>query len=91
MYGYYFDLSGIAIFMLIVLAVVLIAWIMAISLFVEIAKDKGYCKNGAGALWFIGIFATPIAVGLYVAALPDRNALGASSRHADVDNELPSI
>lgn len=91
MYGYYFDLGGIAIFMLIVLAVVLIAWLMAISLFVGIAKDKGYCKDGAGALWFIGIFATPIAVGLYVAALPDRNVPGAGGKHTNVDNELPSI
>lgn len=91
MYGFYFDLGGVMIFMLIILAVVLGAWILAISMFVDIAKEKGYCKNGAGVLWYIGIFATPIAVGLYVAALPDKGAGSAGSKHANVDDELPSI
>ena len=43
-------------------------------------------------LWFIGIFATPIVVGLYVAALPDKNAPRAKGEKRPVTNdELPSI
>lgn len=49
-----------------------IACLIAISLIVKAAQAKGWHKDGTGKLWFIGIFATPVVLGLYVAALPDR-------------------
>lgn len=60
-------------FLFVVIAiVVLVAWLVAINLFIEAAKKKGHYKNGgSGILWFVGIFATPIVVGIYVASLPD--------------------
>lgn len=59
---------------LILVIIVLVAWIASIGLLIDAARDKGYFKDGgAGVLWFIGIFATPIVVGLYVCALPDRS------------------
>lgn len=78
--------------------VVLIAWIMAINLFISAAKEKGYYKDGgAGILWFIGIFATPIVVGIYTSSLPDKrgreimaNTSGSSSV-ASIQDELPSL
>lgn len=56
-------------------AVVLIAWLMAISLFIQAIDDKGYSSQNTGKLWFVGIFATPIAVGLYAAALPNKEQI----------------
>ena len=49
----------------------LIAEIMSIVKLIDVAKDKG-C-GGTGLLWFIGLFASPIVLGLYVASLPDNN------------------
>lgn len=54
--------------------VMLIAWLMAVSKLVELAKDKGHFKDGTGMLWFMGIFASPIVLGIYVIALPDLHA-----------------
>ena len=60
---------------LIVLAVViLIAWILAIAMMIDAGRAKGYFGGGkTGLLWFVGIFASPIVLGLYVASLPDRS------------------
>lgn len=57
---------------LIPLIVCFIAWLLAISLIIKAAQAKGFHRDGTGKLWFIGIFATPIVLGLYVASLPDR-------------------
>lgn len=79
------------------LLVSLAAWLVAINLFVDLAKEKGHFKDGAGTLWFIGLFATPIVVGLYVVALPDKSnssntGTGAKlSSASSADDELPSI
>jgi hypothetical protein len=43
---------------------------MAISLLVNAAKEKGHLR--VGLLWFIGIFTSPVVLGLCVIALPDR-------------------
>lgn len=53
---------------------VLVAWLMSINLLVKVGAAKGYSMDNKGLLWFIGIFATPIVVGLYVASLPDNRA-----------------
>lgn len=80
------------------LIVVLVAWLMAINLFINAAKEKGYYKDGgAGMLWFIGIFATPIVVGIYTSSLPDKrgreimSGIGGSPAAASVQDELPSL
>lgn len=61
-----------AIILLAICLVVLVAWLMAINLFINAAREKGYHRKSSGLLWFIGIVTTPIMVGLYAAALPDK-------------------
>ncbi len=75
-----------------IILVVLIAWLMSIDLLIKVGAAKGYSMDNKGLLWFIGIFATPIVVGLYVAALPDNrlNAAGEVSPAA-VAEELPEL
>ena len=85
----------------IILLVASIADLVSISLFVKLAREKGYCqgKNGetvsAGLLWFIGIFATPLVLGIYVAALPNKNSpVTASSLAANaayIKDDLPDV
>ena len=48
-----------------------VAYFMSISMMVHSAVEKG-CPWGKGRLWFIGIFTTPITLGVIVAGLPDR-------------------
>ena len=48
-----------------------VAYFMSISMMVHSAVEKG-CPWGKGRLWFIGIFNTPITLGVIVAGLPDR-------------------
>lgn len=76
----------------VVVVAVLVAWLMTINLLIKVGAAKGYSMDNKGLLWFIGIFATPIVVGLYVAALPDnrlRSAEEASSAAAAED--LPEL
>ena len=54
-------------------ACVIIAWCLSINLFINLGKSKGYSMANKGLLWFIGIFATPIVVGIYVLSLPPKN------------------
>lgn len=69
---------------------------MAINLFIKTAQDKGHFETGkVGILWFIGIFASPLVVGLYVATLPDKNQSSqlqtGSFRNNDSELELPPL
>lgn len=95
MYYYGSGIEGFILFIMFAITIaVLVAWLMAINLFAKIARSKGYYKDGAGILWFIGIFATPIVVGIYVAALPDKRQAGTLTQGGvpvSVDEELPSI
>ena len=43
------------------------------NLLIKIAKEKGHYRDSAALLWVIGIFCTPIVLGIYVIALPDRS------------------
>lgn len=52
---------------------VIVAYFMAISTLVKTARAKG-CPFGSGKLWFLGLFTTPILLGIIVAAQPDRGA-----------------
>lgn len=67
-----------------------VAWIMSISLLIDAARAKGHKMDSTGKLWFIGLFATPIVVGLYVNALPDLTHGTAVSRQSAAD-ELPRV
>lgn len=51
---------------------VVIAYFMAISSLVKTARAKN-CPFGSGKLWFIGLFTTPVILGILVAAQPDRS------------------
>ena len=64
-----------ALFLIIVSALVLTAWLLSIDMFINAGKAKGYSMANSGKLWFIGIIATPLVVGLYVAALPDNRKI----------------
>ncbi len=65
-------------FVVIALAIVLIIMdLIATNMFIDIAIDKGHFRdNVPTSLWLIGIFTTPITVGLYVLALPDKRNQG---------------
>lgn len=78
------QLSFVPVLVLIVMAV---AGLMAIDLFINLAREKGHKLDNSGMLWFVGIFASPIVLGLYVAALPDKRS-GSSS---DISRDLPSL
>lgn len=70
-----------------------IVWLMAIYLLVEAAKEKGFHRDGAGMLWLVGIFASPIVLGLYTASLPDRGQTQAPVIEPDrqIRDEMPRI
>ena len=83
--------------MIIVSALVLTAWLLSIDMFINVGKAKGYSMANSGKLWFIGIVATPLVVGLYVAALPDNRKIvfeqgsSQSSRSTSDDDALPEV
>lgn len=63
--------------------------ICGVAELVKIGRAKGHYTNGAGILWFIGLFGTALMVGLIVCALPDR-AAPAPSAQRDED-ALPEV
>lgn len=71
-----------------VLVAMIAAGLVAISLFVDLAKEKGHYRDDANALWFIGIFASPVVLGIYVMALSNKSSKASS---ADISKELPSL
>ena len=79
--------------LLIFFSLVLVADICGIYQLVEIAKKKGHYRNGAGVLWFIGIFGTLFMVGFVVAALPDWSGKsGAGTANSSNDHDaLPEV
>ena len=71
----YMSYDGAAMIMTIIACVIfacfVVAYFMSISMMVHSAVEKG-CTWGKGRLSFIGIFTTPITLGVIVAGLPDR-------------------
>lgn len=63
--------------------------ICGVAELIKIAREKGHYTDGAGILWFIGLFGTALMVGLIVCALPDR-AAPAPSAKTDED-ALPEV
>lgn len=84
-------------FLITVLVLILVAWLLSIDLLIDAGKAKGYSMANSGKLWFIGIVATPLVVGLYVAALPDNRRIvfeqgsRQSSGLASGDDALPEV
>ena len=76
-----FEFFGVVI--LVIAIVVLVAWILAISKLVSFANAKGH--SDTGTLWFIGLFASPIVLGLIVCAMPEKQP-GLSE-----PNDLPTV
>ncbi len=77
-FNYNINTEGDAVAALIILGITcilvaccIVAYFLSISTMVKSAKEKG-CPWGGGRLWFIGLFTTPIVLGLIVAGLPDR-------------------
>lgn len=79
--------------------VVFVAFILSVDLLINLAKKKGYYKNGesTGLLWFIGIFATPLVVGLYVVGLPEKRTENPQSTDtqrsfdSSISDDLPAL
>lgn len=63
------------------------AWYYAISMFIEIIKNKKSSKVSTGTLWFVGIWASPFVLGLYAVSLPDKGNTPVQS----FDQNLPPI
>lgn len=55
-----------------VVGCIVVAYFVSIAMLVKSARQKGHHRDGSLPLWFMGLFATPIVLGLYVAGLPDR-------------------
>lgn len=82
---------GLVVFLLIALSIVILAaWIVSIVKLVEAYKLKQ--ENGqdapTGVLWLIGLFASPVVLGLYVCALPNRSERTSSKKP---ETELPAV
>lgn len=84
--------------LIIVLVIVLIiafaAGLFAISKLISAAQMKGHYTAGDTApLWFLGLFASPIVLGLYTASLPDRSvaAAAAPTPEESLRSDLPAI
>lgn len=83
MYYYSSSFEFLGVVILVVAIAALVAWILAISKLVSFANAKGH--SDAGTLWFIGLFASPIVLGLIVCAMPDKQP-GLSE-----PNDLPTV
>lgn len=81
----------------------LVAAIVLTKGFIVVAQSKGYYREGkVGWLWFLGVFATPIALGLLVLSLPSKDGAevlgavrggtdGAASSVPPAEAELPEF
>lgn len=86
-------------FMWVLVIVLIIANICGVYQLIKIAKDKGHFTEGAGMLWFIGLFGTSFMLGLIVCALPDRSGETnlqpkTATNHfggTDTTDELPEV
>ena len=74
--------------MFVICVVVIVAWVTAIKLYISVISEKGYAVDNSirGKIWLIGLFATPIAAGIYVNSLPDRSP----PAHAETSDSVPS-
>ena len=71
----------------------LLAWIVAIEKLISAARMKGHHENESFTLWFIGLLASPLVLGLYTASLPDRGqaAITIETSEQNPTDDLPAI
>lgn len=82
------SFGSIEVVFFLVLILMIAAGLAVISLFVDLAKEKGHYRDDASILWFIGIFASPVVLGIYVMALSNKISKASS---VDISEELPSL
>ncbi len=71
---------------------VVMVWVETIGFVVRAAQAKGFHRDSSAPLWFIGLLATPLMLGVYVASLPDRGSEGAEPEPAKtLADELPAL
>lgn len=69
-------------------AIYFAASVVSIKGFVSIIRAKGYFQEAkTGWLWLIGLFATPITLGLFAVALPEKKG----DEISDEASEFPSF
>jgi amino acid permease len=78
----------IGLFAVVVIFFVFVAYFSAIGLLITAAQERGRKKTGS--LWLIGIFTSPIVLGLCVIALPDKKKSPVVITTAP-SNELPPL
>lgn len=93
MYDFYYLINQMPGILVIGFLLILCVWLCAIRRLIDAAKMKGHFVNSDTAeLWLIGLFASPIVLGLYTASLPDRNAtVAAKAAEPNPADELPAI
>lgn len=67
----------------------IVAYFMSIKCLVDAARAKTE-KLGRGKLWFIGLFTTPIVLGLIVCALKDEKGAKATAQVAQPAPQIPA-
>lgn len=93
-YSPFDDLFSMGVSSLFLFVIYLALAAIPISMLVGAAKKKGhYADRGTGGMWALGLFFTPIVLGLYVCALPDRLAhpVAGNSVAQSGNEELPEI
>lgn len=76
-------------FLIILLILVLIANIVGIKLLVDAAREKGFYRDDASVLWFVGLCGTLFMLGQVVGALPDRGGNRVEEKNAQ--DALPEL
>lgn len=83
------------ILLLVISLLVFIAWVCSIIMLVDVYERKGgpgSHRFPVGALWFVGLFASPLVLGLIVCALPSYSTeLPESDPAKQLVDQLPSI
>lgn len=83
------GMGALELLIILLLICCLIAWIISISKLIEAYRKKteNDINVSTGILWFMGLFASPIVLGLYICALPSKQ----KSSKDDPAANLPSI
>ncbi len=79
------DISvALLVLVIVIAAIFVIAYFMSIALFVKTAHTKK-SNISTFAMWIIGLFTTPITLGILVAAQPDRGLTPEPQSHFQQD------
>lgn len=86
-------LTGQFMLLLAVIAFAVMVWVETIGFMIRASQAKGFHRDSSASLWFIGLFASPIMLGLYTASLPDRGQIQApvAAPEQRLRDEFPRI